>query len=109
MWPAFLAPDYYDSSVPSRRYRSATGLPASQLAAGWFGDRRDGSHVHLEPLHGLGAQLCPCGFATVTPQAFTVASSEDDIDLPKSSPRVLARVCAAAQPISVRLKLVACS
>ena len=27
-----------------------------------------------EPLDGVGAQLCPCNFATTTPQAFTVAS-----------------------------------
>ncbi len=28
----------------------------------------------LEPLDGVGAQLCPCDIATTTPQAFTVAS-----------------------------------
>ncbi len=28
----------------------------------------------LEPLDGVGAQLCPCCFATTTPQAFIVAS-----------------------------------
>ena len=28
----------------------------------------------LEPIDGVGAQLCPCGFATATPQSFTVAS-----------------------------------
>ena len=28
----------------------------------------------LEPLDGVGAQLCPCSFATTTPQAFIVAS-----------------------------------
>ncbi len=28
----------------------------------------------LGPFDGLGAQLCPCGFATATPQTFTVAS-----------------------------------
>lgn len=107
MWPAFPASDYYDSSAPSRRHRPTTGLPTSH--AGWRWDRRDGSHVHLKPFHELGAQLCPCGFATATPQAFTVASSAGDIDPPKSSPHVAVRVCTATQPISVRLKLVACS
>jgi len=28
----------------------------------------------VEPFDGVGAQLCPCNIATVTPQAFTVAS-----------------------------------
>src|SRR5450631_887897 len=28
----------------------------------------------IEPLDGVGAQLCPCNIATATPQAFTVAS-----------------------------------
>ena len=28
----------------------------------------------LEPFDGGGVQLCPCGLATATPQAFTVAS-----------------------------------
>src|SRR5690349_14542958 len=79
MWPAFPTSDYYDSSAPSRRYRLATSLSFHQLRAGGRGDRRDGSHVHLEPLHEVGAQLCPCDFATVTPQAFSVASSAGDI------------------------------
>lgn len=28
----------------------------------------------LEPFDGVGAQLCPCSLATVTPQTFAVAS-----------------------------------
>ena len=90
MWPAFLASDYYDPSVPSRQHRSATDLPANQQTAGWVGDRRNGSHVHLEPLNGLGAQLCPCSFATATPQAFTVASrsaTSTDRRVSRASPR----------------------
>jgi hypothetical protein len=35
---------------------------------------RDGSRVHCEPIDQLGTQLCPGSIATVTPQAFTVAS-----------------------------------
>ncbi len=39
-----------------------------------------------EPLDGVGVQLCPCNFATVTPQFFAVASRTGDINQPKSSP-----------------------
>jgi hypothetical protein len=35
---------------------------------------RDGSRVHCESIDQLGIQLCPGSIATVTPQAFTVAS-----------------------------------
>lgn len=106
MWPAFLAADYYDSSAPSRQQRSATDLPERELTTRWRWGCGDGSHVHLDPFRGLGAQLCPCDLATVTPQAFTVASTAGDIDPPRSFPRVAARICVAAQPISVRLELV---
>jgi len=34
----------------------------------------DGSHVHCAPVDRIGAQLCPGGIATSTPQAFNVAS-----------------------------------
>ena len=74
MWSAFPTSDYYGSSAPPRRHQPTTGLPADQLAAGREGDRRDGSHVHLDPFDGVGAQLCPCNIATVTPQTFAVAS-----------------------------------
>ena len=106
MWPAFLAADYYDSSAPSRQHRPATDLPKRQRTTCWRWDCRDGSHVHLGPFHELGAQLCPCDLATVTPQAFTMAFAADDIGRPKSSPRVAAWMRVAAQPLSVRLKLV---
>jgi hypothetical protein len=35
---------------------------------------RSASHVHHVPVVGVGAQLCPCGIATSTPQTFLVAS-----------------------------------
>jgi hypothetical protein len=35
---------------------------------------RDGSRVHCESIDQLGIQLCPGSIATITPQAFTVAS-----------------------------------
>jgi hypothetical protein len=74
MWPAFPASDYYGSSVPSRGRQPTAGLPATALAGRREGRPRDSSHVHHEPFDGGGAQLCPCGIATATPQAFTVAS-----------------------------------
>jgi len=39
-----------------------------------MGTTPGGSHVHLKSIDGWGAQLYPCGIATVTPQTFTVAS-----------------------------------
>ncbi len=109
MWPAFPTSDYYDPSAPFRPHRSATDLPTIRQSTGWVGDRRNGSHVHSEPFSGLGAQLCPCGLATATPQTFTVASLVGDINWPRRSPHAIARVCAATQPISVRLELVVLS
>jgi hypothetical protein len=43
-------------------------------------------HVHHEPLVEGGAQLCPCGIATATPQTFTVASRPATPHRPRSSP-----------------------
>ncbi len=105
MWPAFPTSDYYDPSVPFRRHRPTTGLPADQLAAGRGGDRRDGSHVHREPLDGVGAQLCPCGLATSTPQTFDVASLPATFT-GSEVPRTGVRVRTAAQPTSIRFELV---
>ena len=39
----------------------------------------------LDPFDGMGAQLCPCSIAAVTPQTFTAASRADDILRPRSS------------------------
>jgi len=38
------------------------------------GQTRGGSRVHCCSLSEGGAQLCPCGLATATPQHVTVAS-----------------------------------
>lgn len=49
----------------------------------------------LKPLDGVGVQLCPCNFATATPQFFTVASRTDDINLSGSFSRgVMPSECA---------------
>jgi hypothetical protein len=75
MWPAFPTSDYYGPSAPPtviggrRAYPPCPAWPADPGR-----EQRDGSHVHHEPLVEGGAQLCPCGLATATPQTFTVAS-----------------------------------
>src|SRR5215203_5245619 len=51
----------------------------------------------LDPLDGIGAQLCPCSIATATPQAFTVASGPATSPSP-GVPRPNMRVRAATQP-----------
>ena len=40
----------------------------------------------LKAFDGVGVQLCPCNIATVTPQAFTMASRHGETNRPKSSP-----------------------
>ena len=62
----------------------------------------------LAAFHRLGAQLCPSGFAMVTPQAFTMAS----LSAISTESRVLpakAGMRTATQPISARLELVGLS
>jgi len=53
---------------------------------------------------GEAAQLCPCDIATVTPQAFTVASEMSDLNPPEvANTEVLVRI--ADQPESTGLEL----
>jgi hypothetical protein len=106
MYTAFLCSDYYDSSAPLWQPTLATSAPA-----GCFSQRghHNGSHVHFQPLVGLGVQLCPCSFAAATPQIFTVASRSatlTDLGVP---PDTLSKVRAAAPPTSVRLERVVSS
>jgi hypothetical protein len=61
----------------------------------------------LGPFDGVGAQLCPCGFATPTPQKFGVAS-RPATSTGRRVPRPT-RVRAATQPRSVRFELVVLS
>ena len=51
----------------------------------------------LEPFNGVGAQLCPCNFATATPQSFTVASGPVTSTHP-GVPRLAKAVGCALQP-----------
>ena len=62
-----------------------------------------------KPFDKGGAQLCPCGFATATPQTFTMASNPGDTNRNPSSLDDLVEMRAAAQPKSVRLELVVLS
>ncbi len=64
----------------------------------------------LGPFDGRGAQLCPCGLATPTPQAFGVASRPATSTGPGvPHPTIIEWVRTAAQPRSVRFELVAVS
>jgi hypothetical protein len=74
MQTAFPSPDYYGPSAPSPSRQPTVGLPDTDLAGRWVGRLGDGSYVHCAPLGRMGVQLFPCGLATATPQAFTVAS-----------------------------------
>lgn len=60
-----------------------------------------------EPFDGIGTQLCPSILATVTPQAFTVASrpaTSPDPEVPLTAEA--ARVRDATRPKSARLESV---
>src|SRR5262249_62342673 len=63
----------------------AGNTPTDALAARDRADR-DGSRVHCDSLDEGGAQLCPCGIATATPQHFTMASRPTSTCPPRSSP-----------------------
>src|SRR5262249_33838852 len=71
--------------VPAGR-PTANPARARPLAARDPADR-DGSCIHCDSLDEGGAQLCPCGLATATPQIFTVASRQAAHARPESAPR----------------------
>ena len=103
LWPVLPASDYYGPSAPTRRHQPATRLPCDPRS-GHGGGHQVGSHVHSRPFDELGAQLCPCGIATPTPQSFSAASlpaTLTDAGVPR-----IARVRTATQPRSVRFELV---
>ena len=55
--------------VPNRSVDGGPS-PTTGLATRRGGEARDGSRVHCCSLGEGGAQLCPCGIATATPQHF---------------------------------------
>jgi len=78
MCPALPDSEYYGGSAPSRTDRSTvdptrTAPPDAERRA-----RTETVPVFTHnSLDEGGAQLCPCGIATATPQHFTVASRAD--------------------------------
>ncbi len=102
MWPAFPSSDYYGPSAPPPGRQPTAGLPAADLDGRQVGEPGSGSHVHHQPFNGVGAQLFPCSLATVTPQAFTVASSPAITSDGRSRPPRWA--CTAARPRSTRFE-----
>ena len=107
MCEAFPRSDYYGPSAPPQGHRLTTRQPDLPPLAG-TADREPhgGSHVHCVPVGRGGAQLCPCGIATTTPQTFIVASEASDLNPHRSSqhkPIMLVRT--AYQPESTGLEL----
>jgi hypothetical protein len=74
MCTPLACPDYYGASAPSRAIGRRRAYPTGPGGSQAEGTMRDGSRVHCESIDQLGIQLCPGSIATVTPQAFTVAS-----------------------------------
>lgn len=66
--------DYYGASAPSRAFDRRRIYPKNPDGFRARGTTRDGSRVHGKSIDQSGAQLCPGSIATVTPQAFAVAS-----------------------------------
>ena len=75
MCPALPDSEYYGGSAPSRPDRST--VDPTRTAPPEAGRRVRTGTVPVFTHNSLdegGAQLCPCGIATATPQHFTVAS-----------------------------------
>ena len=102
-WPAFPTADYYRPSVPSWPIQLTTRWPARTTTPCMCGHGQDGSHVHQQPFGRRGAQLCPSGISTSTPQFFLVASVPTTSTATES---LASRACAATQPLSAKFELV---
>lgn len=74
MHTAFLCSDYYEDSVPTPSHPLTVTVPDGVLDGHHEGEHDVGSHVHLVPFDGIGAQLFPCSLVTTTPQTFIVTS-----------------------------------
>src|SRR3954452_3307681 len=66
--------DYYRASAPLRSIGRRRAYPIHPDGVRASGTVHNGSRVHEQPIDHLGTQLCPGSIATVTPQAFTMAS-----------------------------------
>ena len=103
LWSAFPTADYYGPSVPSWPTQQTTRRPACTTTPCKGGRGQGGSHVHQQPFRRRGAQLCPSGIATSTPQSFLVASAPTTSTATES---LASRACTATQPLSARFELV---
>lgn len=74
MCAAFLRSDYYEGSATPGRRRLTVRLPATTLDVGWVGRRPDASHVHWQPVSGVGIELYPGSITVSTPQTFLTVS-----------------------------------
>src|ERR1700712_1265110 len=107
MCEAFPRSDYYGPSAPPCGHRSTTHQPdLPPLAGANCRKPHGGSHVHCMPVGRGGAQLCPFGIATTTPQTFIVASGASDLNPHRSSQhQLIMLVRTAYQPKSTGLEL----
>ena len=105
MCQALPGSEYYGGSAPLR-----TGRPTARPARPprWQRNRdgqdRNGSRVHCDSLSGGGAQLCPCGLATATPQHFTMASQASTRMPARKFPAVKPAGTHRARPTSARFE-----
>ncbi len=86
MYRALPGSEYYGGSAPSQAGRPIAGPARIRALAARDRAGRDSSRVHCDSLDEGGAQLCPCGIATATPQTFTVASRQTSTCPSRSSP-----------------------
>jgi hypothetical protein len=86
MWAAFPPSDYYGDSAPPCDQPPTAGLPATGLAGRREGRSQGGSHVHHEPVDGIGVQLFPGSLATGTPQPSPWPPSQPSDSLLESRP-----------------------
>src|SRR5579875_1130112 len=87
MRPALPAPDYYGGSAPPAPFGGRCAYPQTAGRVPAPGEpAAGGSHVHCDPLSGLGARLCPGGLATPTPQSFSVASRTANVRASRKFP-----------------------
>ena len=103
---AFPGSEYYGGSAPPRPDRSTVDPARPSCWPPAIGQDRDGSRVHCDSLDEGGAQLCPCGLATATPQHFTVASRADHPMTARKFPARSATGTGAhrSRPISARFE-----
>jgi hypothetical protein len=100
---AFPGSEYYSGSVPSRPGRSTMDPARPSTPEAWDRARAETVPVFTDDsLNEGGAQLCPCGIATATPQHFTMASKTDNHMPAPEFPDAVARDECAPHPAQIR-------